>query len=357
MTCEHCISIIIPSFERREKILRLLTFIKKEIATGNIKKCLNKFEIRIVEYYNSENELVNNKIESLIKEINNFKKVIFHEKSDIKCVFKRITLLIKSSKFSSILIGSDDDLPCISNAISLNKTRIANGHKSICGSLLNIRGFKQDSLFIDSRERLISNFNISFDDPLLRVINYFTLNSIGCSSISYSVIEKDLLKYITNICDVNAKNLFYGGSEFITQFVTLLNSKLIFSSLPLILRDFTYIDYEHDKKREAPDHDKWPYYGELAINICKDEIMKFYPKLETETIFKLLKNLISQSKQVSDSFHKYRDCIDPNKVFKKQNYESSKQSLINAYQAWKETEFLCFGDSFKKLYLHNLNKS
>ena len=353
MTEEYCVSIIIPSFQRREKVFRFLTFIEQEVVTRNICNCINDFEIRILEYYDSKNELLDEKINELIQHINKVNKIIFHEKSNVKCLYQRLSLLVNNSKFNSILICGDDDLPCITNALSLNKIRFLKGHKCICGSLLNIRGFKKDSLFIDSRERLITNFRISFEDPLQRVINYFALNSIGCSSISYSICDKNLLKYIFDILNTNSEKLFYGGSEFIIQMLTLLKSKVVFSCLPLILRDFTYINYEYEEKREAKADDKFPYYGEFAINVCKDEINKLYPNLDMKTICKLLKNLILQSQQVADSFHMYRDCINPNKVFKKQNYNNSKQTLINAYQAWKDTELLCFGDSFRKLYSSN----
>ena len=259
------LSILIPTYNRPMRLLRLLHHLEMQFQEGT--NLVKKFDLEIIIADGSDNhqpsvyDEVN--FSNKISYLQNFSQVKILKRSG-DSLHSRLRDLFKSSSGDFILLLGDDDLVILENLYFLLIKYADNTiNQTIAGRLVNIRGLSLFGLRFDTSERPYSGVIFDNNDPIVRLSQYFTLNALGTNCLAYSIQSRNIFsKYVDNITD----DMYFGGLEMLHQVVSILHGNIVLSNIPIIFRDYTYLDYKIESMREAPDTDPNPYLGKNAVD-------------------------------------------------------------------------------------------
>ena len=270
------ISILIPTYNRPGKLLRLLRglnlYYSKKFSSRSLTSSIPPIEEILIadgsekqsNHYAHLNDLVTKEINILSSYVNvNYMNLAGYSLND------RLFYLAEHAKSAYVMPLGDDDFPILESLdLALKRIESSNDISVVLGRLINIRGINNDSLCLSIIERPYSGFSIDFDCILSRISSHRVLNALGVPALFYGLQSKTSYLNFTRLLYDNQKDLFYGGQEFLHQLHCCIGGKISFLEEPMVYRDFTYWAYQREAIREAPDTDAYPYYGEKAINMA-----------------------------------------------------------------------------------------
>ena len=326
------LSILIPTCNRHNKLLRLLHHLMLQFQDNT--NLFEKFDLEIIiadgsdknQFYLYDDERFSNKISYL----QNFSKVKILLLNGVS-LNNRLRDLFKSSSGDYVILLGDDDLIILENLYFL-LTKFANNSidQTITGRLINIKGLSLFGLRYDTSERPYYGVTLENKDPVVRLSQYFTLNALGTNCIAYSIQSRNIFsKYVDNITD----KMFHGGLEMLHQVVSILNGPIVLSDVPIIFRDFTYLDYKIDNMREAPDSDIYPYFGTNAINSAVRLISNATGK-DINHSLDLINNLINSMKLLQSSRRQVLKYTDFKYTDTKSTKNISSSQILLANKVW-----------------------
>lgn len=283
------LSILIPTYNRPMRLLRLLHHLVLQFQEST--NLVKKFDLEIIIADGSDGHQASlyNEIDfsDKISYLKNFSQVkVLHRYGN--SLHSRLRDLFKSSSGDFILLLGDDDLVILENLYFLLIKYADNTvNQTITGRLVNIRGLSLFGLRFDTSERPYSGVTFDNNDPIVRLSQYFTLNALGTNCLAYSIQSRNIFsKYVDSITD----DMYFGGLEMLHQVVSILHGVIVISDVPLIFRDFTYLDYKIESMREAPDSDPNPYFGKNAVDAAVNLISSVTGK-DNSSSLDLINNL------------------------------------------------------------------
>jgi len=317
------LSLLIPTYHRPAKLARLLHHLTLQLDL-DLSKALN-FELIIADGYTDKNLsiLANKDVNKFLKILKNFCKVEVLTSSGLS-ISRRIHQLTESSNNPYLMLLGDDDLVILKNCLILIEKKLKRESDiTIAGRLVNITGLGIKGVRFNVIERPYVGFDLNHISPIVRIAQYFTLNAIGTTALFYSIQSKNVLQ---NYNKIAIKRDYYGGGlEFIHQINSLIRGPVIISEIPLIFRDFTYLDYKEDSMRVAPDTDEYPYYGLEAINAIS-KIISEVSDLDVNSAKSFIDSIINLTKDLEKS----RNEIEKNQIFPlKINIDSDILKIVN----------------------------
>jgi hypothetical protein len=222
---------------------------------------------------------------------------------------KRLFELVEAASGKYVMFLGDDDLIILENCRNLLIECNSNKHESItiAGRMVNITGLSLFGLRLSTAERPYTGYTLDHPCSSIRIAQYFSFNSVGTTTLAYAIQSREIAKLYCG-CAIQ-EEFYYAGLEIMQQAISLISGPVIISETPLILRDFTYLDYDYyrESQREAPSSDDYPYYGEKSIKLITNMISESSNLSKSESldllksIVKLGVDLSKARSQVSDA--------------------------------------------------------
>lgn len=278
------LTILIPTYNRAPKLRRFLTYLLK--IERHQKQVLPYIEFIIADGSEQTDYKNNQLLEQLIElgihiEYCHFPRVGFQE---------RFIIISDQIKTKHVLVCGDDDLVDFGGIKDWldNKNEFPVDYV-YAGRFSNILGLSISGVVLSSLERPYYGFKIATEDVKARFLMYGVANAFGITSLAYAIQPTFLFNEFWSL--TKDRQIYYGGLEFLQQTFLASRSKIIFSEKTLIYRDFTYIDYKPEKLREAPATDKYPYFGETAVNLAAQMVSKC-SSLDAFSALEIIENVI-----------------------------------------------------------------
>ena len=256
------VSILVPTYNRPAKLYRFLDYFNRLALDGKIPQFV---EVIVADGSDAELQTqTHNLTKSYVLSPNYALRLL--SVPGLQFV-DRMKLLAESAEGDYVLYVGDDDLP-IFDGIEKSIQKLDNEPElaAIAGRFINITGFGLNKLCLSMAERPYSGFRLDSPDKLVRLGALVALNSVGLSSLTYSLQRKN--NAIDHYEIVSKHQLFHGGLEFVHQVHTTIKGDIYFTNTPFIYRDFTFIGYGLHEVREAPDADDFPYLGRDAVRLA-----------------------------------------------------------------------------------------
>ena len=183
---------------------------------------------------------------------------------------QRLGMLASEASEGAILFAGDEDFPdfyhldthlkLLDNDINLH---------TIAGRYVNIT-VNQESKRIGftSNERPYYDLLINHPSPIVRLVQYFTLDALGTASLYYGILRRE--RFVEFYRSLSRENYYYGGVEHMQKYQSLCEGSVYLSPHPAIIRDQLYHNYVVEQLREAPNSDEYPYHGNKAVMRCAD---------------------------------------------------------------------------------------
>ena len=308
------LSLLIPTTDRPKRLSRLLQFLIKHLPRLGIDVPI---EIIVADGSNevSINHFLSN-FSDLCKSSSNLDFKYYHLPGST--FFQRLCVLAVLSTYEIIQYVGDEDFPIYSELQShLSEFGLNQSLVAIAGAYINIERHA-DNIILTSAERPYSGISIDFADPTARIIQYCTLDSIGCASLFYSLQRKRYVQDFFHHLATSNANYYYGGVEFMHKVHCLTAGSIMLPSKTTLIRDQLYHHYEVENQRQAPSDDKYPYFGAKAVDYCIQRLSSFCNldlDIARDTIAKVIINTegVSYSRE-SARRHLYvsRNDIDQN---------------------------------------------
>lgn len=317
-----------PTFDRPERLERLLLHLSLQIDSELFREL--DLEIVIGDGFSEPKFDVRNN-----KQISYYLSLLrIHAKIQLlslpgKSFASRLRSIAQASQRKFILLLGDDDLVILKNVKNLLLKHVITEGETISGRVVNIVGLSLNGIRYNQIERPYYGITIDHTSPVVRLSQYFTLNSVGTNPLAYSIQARDVFLEYTRL--INNKFYYYGGFELIHQVTTLISGKVILSTAPLIFRDFMYLDYKMECQREAPSSDKYPYFGNEAV-ITSGELIAKKSEFTKEEAIKFVDYLIHTSENLQRSRNELKGAL----VFPLA-MKIDESDLSIACKAWQKT--------------------
>ena len=347
-TVNHSLSIFLPTFKRYNKVCRNLVYLdlltEDSYSLGLIKDInLSIYDGTPLSYDNLGYQEVQNLLLKLRRKLD----ISYLHFPEMLPYHRHQEFLSRCSTEFVMMLGDDDFLIPTYITDLLDLFAGSPGVSAVSGRLLNVRGFDHGKLMIDDAERPYSGFVLDSAIPEVRISEFSSLNAVGCSAIAYSIQRRVNMKaFLDEVAHIQT-DLYGGGLELIHQVITLLSGSVVFSDHPLLLRDFTYIDYKPALDRSASSLDPWPYYGES----CVDVLMKIIAREGSIFNFgdpqlrEFCLNLMTLPSSLSASKDRMERLL-PRKKISQEIYSFLEKPLLDsAYEAWRLTYRTCYDKS------------
>ena len=281
---EKSLTIVIPTYNRAQKLRRFLSYLLK-IETHQ-SKVISLLEFIIADGSDEKDYKNSQIIAQLIKLGNNI--TYFHFPG--VGLQNRFVIISEEIKTTHVLVCGDDDLVDFGGVRGWleNNEQLPDDYV-YAGRFSNIMGISVFGLEVSGLERPYYGFNIGAEDVKTRVLTYGLANAFGITSLSYAIQPTFLFCEFWDL--TKDRTFYYGGLELLHQTYLTARSKIFLSEKTLIFRDFTYIGYNYEKLREAPTTDRYPYFGEEAIQLAA-QIVSTYSSIDASAALDVIENII-----------------------------------------------------------------
>jgi len=289
------LSLLLPTYHRPARLARSLSYLVLQID----KDLFHWLGLEIIiadGYVDPELDVLKNPdVKACLEELEKHCKVKVLRHPGVSLSERQYKLAECASGHFVMLLG-DDDLIILGNCRKLlEQFGDLKTASTISGRLINIAGLSLRGLRYDISERPYAGYSLDHPLPLVRIAQYFSLNAVGTNALAYSIQPRELfLRYAESAVE---GSFFFGGLEIIHQVISLISGPAFISELPLIFRDFTYLDYKVDPLREAPSTDSYPYYGSEAIRLITKLIFESTNLSEGESLA-FVESILKQSKDL-----------------------------------------------------------
>jgi len=229
--------LVIPTYNRSAKLFRTLEC----YSAGNY----NIQNIIVIDGSHDNHKIFNEK---------NCHRLGFeylHYSSNLNFVARLHSYLTSTCRNELVCIGTDEDVFCSSYINDSDKFLTENkDYSSYIGRYITLGkpllGLKR---LIYARDH-ITNFDLSYEDPVRRLIGLNDAILVGCSPVFWSARRRNqLIKSL----EAQMKMKFESTQESIDQVYLSLSGKIKFVKDPMLLRDETNIGYKFYKERHEPD--------------------------------------------------------------------------------------------------------
>ena len=265
------LSVLIPTFNRPAKLYRQLYYLLRLCRYSKFSSILNKIEFIVCDGSASPPSQALGRLLSDTLDECNLKIGLQYYHFPGTSLYSRIQWMFDHSESKYVMLLGEEDLLIPDYLFEgIEFLDLNPSFSTWSGRLVNVTSYPLinplKSLSID--ERPFAGFDLDQPSVLSRLSVYFALNAVGTNALAYSIQRRSILALYLNTISPVIDSLYYGGMEVIHQVLSLYEGGVSISDRPLIIRDFMYEDYVVEEKREAPDIDLFPYYGEESIKIC-----------------------------------------------------------------------------------------
>ena len=334
------IAILIPTANRRGKLIRQFNYILRCLSNGTIlSHTSHQFHFFIADgtYEKLESDPLGHQISLFIDSISAFCSIEYIHVPDMH-FYERLNILAESSKTELAIICGDDDLLVFDHIPKMAESLCSDSSaRTLVGRYLNIRRFDESCLHYDVNERPYYCFAIQGGSTQTRYAQYVSLNALGISSTFYSIQYLEDLKALTRILTKNKNTIYFGGAEGIHQAWCCRMGSILFSELPFLLRDFTYIDYVHEPQREAPSTDEFPGVGHeaaLLINSIISGSGNCLPPATQNDNYTFIRDLFQLSSTIQSSRESLMAAVNSHMLASFAVDRLSDSTLSCAHKAW-----------------------
>jgi glycosyltransferase involved in cell wall biosynthesis len=300
-------SVLVPTFHRPSRLARLLHHLCLQVNQDLLDQI--GFELIIADGYIDPtlDVLKNPEVIKYIDILKDFCCVKVLSKPNTS-LSKRLFELVDSASGKYVMLLGDDDLIILENCRNLLNEYDQNKKENItiAGRMVNITGLSLFGLRMSTAERPYTGFTLDHPCPSIRIAQYFSYNSVGTTGLAYAIQSREIAKVYCGYAI--QEEFYYAGLEILQQAISLISGPVIISETPLILRDFTYLDYDNyrESQREAPTSDNYPYFGEKSIKLIARLISETSNFSKSES-FDLLKSIIKLGLDLGKARGQVRD--------------------------------------------------
>lgn len=290
------LSLLVPTFNRPKKIARLFRYLKYCFETNLMQ---NVSEVIVAD--GSTRSMAINTKSLIMSEL----PLGLSEKTnyitlDGSPLLNRLGILALEASENAILYSGDDDFPDFFHLDT--HLGLMNNDKdlhTIAGCYSNIVFDKESKkLVLSSAERPYHSLLINHPSPVVRILQYFTLDSVGTASLSYGILRRE--RFVEFYRSLSQKEYYYGGVEHMQKYHALSEGFAFLSPFSAIIRDFLYHNYVIEAMREAPNDDPYPYHGISAVTKCA-EILAAAANLSTVESFDVVNYQLKSSAAIVKS--------------------------------------------------------
>ena len=340
-------SLLIPTFHRPARLARCLHHLSLQFEAALFDSL--KLEIIIADGFDNPelNILKNENVNIYLEQLANYCKISVLSLPNISLSQRIYQLSLKATNDNVMLLG-DDDLIILKNCESLLEDHDDIPHpRTISGRLLNITGLKLNNVDFNVQERPYVGYTLDHPSGIVRISQYFALNAVGTNALAYSIQSKEILCQYS--LEATKKDFFYGGLEMLHQTISLLKGPVFISEKPLLFRDFTYLDYNIDPQREAPDSDQYPYHGLDAV-LALTGLIADEKEMNQEQARLLVDSILLTTRDLQKSRTSVRDSqLFPLKIPIEPNF------VADASLVWKHhLKAIYSPESQKKIFLRRI---
>jgi hypothetical protein len=326
------LTILIPTFNRPERLNRLLLYLNLCLLSKKIP--IHSIRFLIIDGTGAPNKIVS---EGVIKLENSGLNIELMNQPGVGLA-ERYAIAANEIKTNYVLVCGDDDLPDFDGITYwLNNRSTTSESQVFAGRFTNIYGISILRLVVKHGERPFSGLKIKNPDPLVRIAQYSLANSFGVTSLSYSIQPSELFRDFWSAR--YDKTYFFGGIELMHQIFLAGRAKIELSEHNLIFRDFSYIGYEIDSGREASAENVYPYYGESAIKKCCDFIVSFCGLTDSEAK-KFVEEIIESNKALENSRQVVQSALEAMSSCKSARRLCATPPEVRL--AWRRSYFSCY---------------
>lgn len=297
-------SLLVPTFHRPAKLARLLNHLVLQID----KSLFDWLDLELIiadGYVDTELDVFKNaEVKVCLKKLEKYCKVKVFQHPGAS-LSERLYKLAENASGQFVMLLGDDDLIILENCRKLlDQFSDVQTTSTISGRLVNVTGLSPRGLRCDVSERPYVGYSLDHSSPIVRIAQYFSLNAVGTNALAYSIQSRNLFLRYTEL--INQDRFFYGGLEMIHQVMSLISGPVFVSEIPLIFRDFTYLDYKIESLREAPSTDPYPYHGSEAVRLITKLIFNSTNLSQRESLA-FIESILKQSKDLQSTRMRVRD--------------------------------------------------
>lgn len=238
------ISILVPSFKRHGKLLRLLHYLNKAAEITRYNRFLDEIEILIADGSPADHDLSGQaRLEHAILKAKKCLNLSFFSQPGESMLARQELLLARSSGHYIAFLG-DEDLPNLdffSQAVKILEVR--DDIAAVGGRYADIKGFRKNRLFFCFQEGWLDSIEISGNNPLSRLSQYCFQYYLGLPSVYYSLMKKTVVSTYLQLALKDQDKISLNDCESILQFSVFISGGSITLPVTHVLRDFTMINH------------------------------------------------------------------------------------------------------------------
>ena len=326
------VSVIIPTFNRDAKLARCLDYIRTCFKDNNFLS--EVFDFWIVD--GSETATFGHS--HLVREIEKIGVTVDYSHMPNEPLFRRVKTGVFRSSGDFIFVCGDDDLLDFDNVVSdLEEYGLLDA--VVAGRFVNLCGLGWSNVYCTDGERPFSGFEIDLKSPLMRALVLGVSNGYGISSLSYSIIPRRVSELFYVEFDLDKQ--YYGGVEFMHQLFVAYHSEVIFTDKIHLFRDYSYIGYVWEDKREALDDEEFIYIGRSAVEALDSYFFREMKTSDREQMRGVVRYIHKIQQALGPSRQKLeRRLGNPSRLI---NVMGGSRSAIQVNQVWVRHFWTCYG--------------
>ena len=326
------VSVVIPTFNRDEKLARCLdyiwTYFQDNISLSKL------FDFWVID----GSETSSSRSFALVKDIEKIGVNINYFHLPNESLFRRVKSGVLKSRGDFIFLCGDDGLLDFDNVVSdLEEYGLSDA--VVAGRFMNLCGLGWSKVYCTDGERPFSGFEINLQSPLMRTLVLGVSNGYGISSLSYSLIPRQVSELFYAEFDLDEH--YYGGVEFMHQLFVAYHSKVIFTDKIHLYRDYSYIGYVSEDKREASDDEDFVYIGRSAV----EALDRYFSREMAASERKQMKLVVRYIHKVQQALGPSRQQLErrlgrPSRLI---NAMGGSRSAVKVNQVWVRHYWTCYG--------------